>query len=362
MFVRSLNSILVTRFVFQGESTPSLYCPLLLIPMHIIQEEIGLPVFSTQPVTKGDTSHTIFTISPLPTGYGMTLGNGLRRVLLSSLPGAAVTSIRIKGVQHEYTAIKGVRESVMDLALNLKGLKLRKFSKDPEIISLQAKGPKTITAADLKVSSDVEVLDASVEILTLDKGAEIDMELTVEKGVGYVPASERNKKQNEPGLIYIDAIFSPVVKVRFEVEAARVGQRTNLEKLIIDVKTNGSLTADEAMQFASQLMKSYFDYFGSSEKIVEPEFMADFSRAGTREVEESETPVKESYTPIEILNFSPRTLNALINAGVGSIEQLTKCSEAQLSNFRGFGAKALDEVKATLRERGLKLADDQMDE
>ncbi|OGJ55757.1 DNA-directed RNA polymerase subunit alpha [Candidatus Peribacteria bacterium RIFCSPHIGHO2_02_FULL_52_16] len=330
--------------------------------MHIIQEEIGLPQFSVTPVKKGDTSHVIFTIAPLPPGYATTLGNGLRRVLLSSLPGAAVTSIRIHGVQHEYTTIKGVRESVMDVSLNLKLLRIRKHGKEPEVITLEAKGPKKVTAADLKISSDMEVMNPDLEILNLEKGASIDMQITIEKGVGYVSASERNKKQNEPGLIYVDAIYGPVIRVRYDVEAARVGQRTDLEKLTMDVQTNGSLSAEEAMQFASQLLQSYFGYFGSDKKAVEPEFVADFSRAVPEQVDDAaHAPVKESYTPIEILNFSPRTLNALINAGVGSIEQLTKCSEATLSNFRGFGAKALDEVKKTLGDRGLKLADDNLE-
>lgn len=330
--------------------------------MHIIQEEIGLPIFSAEPVTKGDKNHMIFTIAPLPPGFGMTLGNALRRALLSSLPGAAVTSLRIKGVQHEYTTIKGVRESIVDVGLNIRQLRLRKFNKDPEVINLQAKGPKTLTTKDITVSSDIEILNPDLEILTLEKGGEIDIQLTVEKGVGYVPASERNKKQNEPGLVFLDAVFSPVLKVRYDIESARVGQRTNLDKLIMEVETSGSLSAEEAMQFASQLLKSYFEYFGSPDKVVEKEFLADFSRTGTRAAEETDTSVKESYTPIEILNFSPRTLNALINAGVGSIEQLTKCTESSLSNFRGFGAKALDEVKATLAERNLKLADEPTDE
>lgn len=330
--------------------------------MHIIQEEIGLPTFTVNPVKKGDSSHAQFVISPLPPGYGMTLGNAIRRVLLSSLPGAAVTSIRINGVQHEYTTIKGVHESVLDVGLNLKLLQLRKHNKEPEVITLQAKGPMKVTAANLTVSSDIEVLNPDMEILNLEKGASIDMQITVEKGVGYAPASERNKRANEPGLVHIDASFSPVLKVRFDIEPARVGQRTDLDRLTLDVQTNGSLGAEEAVQFASQLLSSYFVYFGSEKKPVELEFMADFSRASAQHVDEvTHAQVKESYTPIEILNFSPRTLNALINAGVGSIEQLTKCTEATLSNFRGFGAKALDEVKATLAERGLKLADETLE-
>ncbi len=330
--------------------------------MHIIQEEIGLPIFSSQGASggAGDDSHKVFSIGPLPPGFGMTLGNAMRRVLLSSLPGAAVTSMRYKGVQHEYTTVKGVRESGIDIGLNLKELKLRKFNKGSEVVTLKGKGPVTLFAKDLQVSSDIEVLDPDLELLTLEKGGEIELSITVEKGVGYSPASDRNKKSNEPGLIHIDAIFSPVLKVRFTVEAARVGQRTDLERLQLDVQTNGSLTAEEAVQFASQLLKSYFEYFGSNDKVVESDFIADFTRTGTSIVtgDDDSAPVKESYTPIEILNFSPRTLNALINAGVGSIEQLTKCTEAALSNFRGFGAKALDEVKDTLAERGLKLSNE----
>jgi DNA-directed RNA polymerase subunit alpha len=328
--------------------------------MHIIQEEIGLPVFSTSAGSRGDDTHVVFSISPLPPGFGMTLGNALRRALLSSLPGAAVTSIRINGVQHEYATITGVTESVVDIMLNLKTLKLRKHSKDSEVIRLDVKGPKEVTAKDLTISSDMEVLNPDLHLMTVEKGGTVSIELTVEKGVGYEPAVERNKKHHEPNLIYIDAVYSPVEKVRFDVEASRVGQRTNLEKLVLEVQTNGSITAEDAVQFASQLLQSYFKYFASDQKTVEPEFMADFSRTATAQMEEAggAMPVKESYTPIEILNLSPRTLNALINAGVGSIEQLTKCTESILSNFRGFGAKALDEVKATLASRGLALGDE----
>lgn len=325
--------------------------------MHIIQEEIGIPSVTLLQGVKESAHHSVFVISPLPPGYGVTLGNALRRVLLSSLPGAAVTSLRVVGVQHEYTILKGVSESVVDIVLSLKQLKLRKFSKDPEVISLQEKGPKLVTAADLKISSDIEVLNPTLKIATLEKGASIDMAITVEKGVGYFPAAERNRTHNEPGLVYIDAVFSPVEKVRYEVEATRVGGRTNLDKLTLEILTNGSLTAKEAMQFGSQLLQSYFGYFALEERVVEPEHMANFSRmsSGVKGEEISTTVAKESYTPIEILNLSPRTLNALINAGVGSIEQLTKCTEATLTNFRGFGEKALEEVKVTLLARGLKL-------
>lgn len=326
--------------------------------MHIIQEEIGLPKVTQVQVKKGDATHVVFSVGPLPPGYGMTLGNALRRVLLSSLPGAAISSIRVSGANHEYTTLKGVRESVMDIALNMKQVKLRKHHKDPETVTLEGKGPKTITAGDIKVSSDIEVMNPDLPLMHLEKGASIKMDLTVERGVGFQPASERNKKHNEPGLVHIDTIFSPVERVRFEVESTRVGQRTNLEKLVIEVVTNGSLSADEAVRFASQILSQYFNFFSLDQETVEKEFMADFTRVSQAAPEAERGNAKESYTPIEILNLSPRTLNSLINAGVGSIEQLVKCNPATLSNFRGFGTKALDEVKATLATRGLKLSEE----
>lgn len=326
--------------------------------MHIIQEEIGLPKVTHVQSKKGDTSHVVFSIGPLPPGYGMTLGNALRRVLLSSLPGAAISSLRVSGASHEYTALKGVRESVMDIALNLKEVNLRKHHKDTEVATLEGKGPGVLKAGDIKVSSDVEIMNPDLPLLHLEKGASIKMELTIEKGVGYQPAAERNKKVSEPGLVHIDTIFSPVERVRFNVEPTRVGQRTNLEKLVIEVMTNGSLTSEEAVRFASQLLSQYFNFFSLDQETVEKDFMADFTRTVQAQPEADASGVKESYTPIEILNLSPRTLNSLINAGVGSIEQLTKCTPGTLSNFRGFGSKALEEVQDTLATRGLSLSQD----
>lgn len=326
--------------------------------MHIIQEEIGLPKVTQTQSKKGDNTHVVFSVGPLPPGYGMTLGNALRRVLLSSLPGAAVSSIRVSGASHEYTALKGVRESVMDIALNMKEVHLRKHHKDTEVATLEGKGPAVLTAGDIKTSSDIEIMNPDLPLVHLEKGASIKMELTIEKGVGYQPAAERNKKVSEPGLVHIDTVFSPVERVRFDVEPARVGQRTNLEKLMIEIETNGSLTADEAIRFASQLLSQYFNFFSLDQETVEKDFMADFTRTVQAQPEADATSVKESYTPIEILNLSPRTLNSLINAGVGSIEQLTKCTPGTLSNFRGFGSKALEEVEDTLKTRGLTLSQD----
>ena len=254
--------------------------------------------------------------------------------------------------------MKGVQESALDLALNLRSLALRKYHKDPETITLEGKGPSVLTAKDLQVSSDIEILNPDLPLVTLERGGEIKMTMNVEKGVGYLPASERNRKESEPGLIFIDAVFSPIKRVRYDVQSTRVGQRTNLDKLEVEIETNGSLTVKEAMKFGSQLLTSYFNYFSMDEEQIEKEFFADFSRAAAASEDAQAQQVKESYTPIEILNFSPRTLNALINGGIGSIEQLTKCSHATLTNLRGFGSKAFDEVEVVLSERGLALADE----
>jgi len=331
--------------------------------MHIIQEEIGPPKISVSTPTGGtpvgDEHHLIFTISPLPPGYGMTLGNALRRVLYSSLPGTAVSSMRIDGISHEYSTLKGVVESALDVGLNLRQLHLRKFHKDPEVITLEGKGPMILTAKDLQASSDIEVLNPDLPLVTLEKGGAITVHMTVEKSVGFLPASERNRTQSEPGLIFLDAVFSPVKRVKYDIAQTRVGQRTNLDELKVEIETNGSLSAKEAMKFSSQLLTSYFNYFSLDEEQIEKEFLANFQRSTAAVVtEETQHQAKQTYTPIEILNLSPRTLNALINGGIGSIEQLTKCSKASLTNLRGFGSKALDEVEQVLNERGLALLDD----
>jgi len=325
--------------------------------MHIIQEEIGLPKIVIDP--KGDHSATI-TISPLPSGYGMTLGNALRRVLLSSLPGAAVAGIKIKGVSHEYATLKGVKESVLDIILNLKQLNVKQETKERSTITLTANKAGVITAKDFKTSSNVEILNKDLYITTLDKGGKIEMEVYIEKGVGYTPSTLDKKEGQDPEVIDIDRIFTPIKKIKYDIEAARVGKKTNLDKLIIDIETNGSIEPEEAIKFAANVLESYFSIFDKSEVPVEAEFMSDFDQIAQKTAaEDSKKPVQEMYTPIEILGLSPRTLNSLINGGIGSIEQLTKCTESKLNNLRGFGKKALTEVTDALKERDLALAEDE---
>jgi len=324
--------------------------------MHIIQEEIGIPKIKTDVISP---NHVIFIVSPLPTGYGVTLGNSLRRVLLSSIPGAAVTGVKITGVSHEYSTIKGAKDSVLDILLNLKMLDIKKTSKEPAKLKLHTSKAGKITAKDIECPADVEILNKDLYITTLEKGAKLDMELRVEKGVGYVPAAQKQKEETDSNMIVVDAVYTPVKKVRYEVEAARVGQMTDLDKLTIEILTNGAISPEDALKFSSNILKSYFNLFNIENIMVEEEFMSDIQSIVQKEKEEeSKKPTQESYTPIEILGFSPRTLNALINGGIGSIEQLTKCTENKLSNLRGFGKKALTEVATALEKKGLKLAEE----
>ena len=323
--------------------------------MHLIQEEIGLPQIKIDRVSD---SLFVFVVDPLPQGYGTTIGNAFRRVLLSSLPGCAVTGVKIKGKNYEYSTIEGAKESVLDMLLNLKQLKVKKTSKEPSIVKLSAKAGE-ITAKDIQVPSDVEILNPELYITTLEKGAALEMEIKIEKSVGYLPASTKQETETEADWIWIDALFSPVKKVKFMAENTRVGQMTNLDKLTLEVETNGSMSPEDAVKFSANILPSYFSLFNEDNLQVEPEFMSDVESISKKQMEEEESkPKKESYTPIEILGLSPRTLNALINGEIGSIEQLVKCTESKLTNLRGFGKKAANEVRDALGTRGLTLADD----
>lgn len=329
--------------------------------MHQIHNEIGSPKVIVK-LLNGEY-HVLFTMKPLPNGYGSTLGNAARRTLLSSLPGAAVTGIRIKGVAHEYTTIPGVKDTVLDILLNLKQLRVKKHSKDPVFLELKVKREGAVTAADIKANSDVEIVNKDLYITHLDdKNVELDMQIRIEKGVGYKSIQELKKENTDPSIILVDASFSPVTRVAYNVKADRVGQRTDLDALELEILTDGTITAEEALKFSSNMLTSYFGLFNKDGVIVEEGFVANVDEILVKEKEEKEKEIeksKETYTPIEILNLSPRTLNALINGGIGSIEQLTKCTESKLSNLRGFGKKAMNEVRDALATKDLKLFGDE---
>jgi len=325
--------------------------------MHIIQEEIGLPKIVVD--SRGGSS-AVITISPLPSGYGMTLGNALRRVLLSSLPGAAVSGVKIKGVSHEYATVKGVKESILDIILNLKQLNVKKDTKERSTITLSSSKAGVINAKDFKTSSDVEILNKDLYITTIDKGGKIEMEVYIEKGVGYTPSTLDKKEGQDPEIIDIDKVFTPIEKIKYDIEATRVGKMTNLDKLVMELETNGSIGPEDAIKFAANILESYFSIFDKSETPIESDFMSDFDKIAQKSAtEDQKKPTQEMYTPIEILGLSPRTLNSLINGGIGSIEQLTKCTESKLNNLRGFGKKALTEVADALKERDLTLAEEE---
>jgi DNA-directed RNA polymerase subunit alpha len=285
----------------------------------------------------------------------MTVGNAFRRVLLSSIPGAAPSGVRIDGVSYEYATVKGVKDTVLDIILNLKQLQLKKTSKEVSVAVLKANKEGVILAKNIEFPSDVEVLNPELYITTLDKGGKLNMEIRIEKGVGYKSIAQMEKDETTANMIWIDAFFSPVKKVRYDVEPTRVGSLTNLDKLTLEIM-NGAISPEDALKFSSNVLKSYFGLFNAAEVAVEPDFMTDVTKITAKaKEEESKKPTQESYTPIEILGLSPRTLNALINGEIGSIEMLTKCTESKLTNLRGFGKKALTEVQAALEPRGLKL-------
>jgi DNA-directed RNA polymerase subunit alpha len=323
--------------------------------MHIIQAEIGIPQVRIDEL--GD-NHVLFTIEPLPPGYGTTLGNALRRVLLSSVPGAAVTGVKIDGVRHEYTTIPGVQDSVLDFILKLKRVYFRKEDSEQSIVQLSVTNRKgAVKASDIDCPPGVSVANPDQIITYLDKkSAKLDVEIHLDKGVGSLEVDQDSN--DDPELILTGAIFSPLRKVHYSVTSARVGQMTNLDKLELEVETNGSFDAQEAVKFASDILTSYFGFFNTSGSLTDPSFMSTAQDIVAKQQVEEEKSQKTEYTPIEILNFSPRTLNALINGGIGSIEQLTQCSEAKLGNLRGFGKKAMDEVRDALEKRGLGLLDE----
>ena len=286
-----------------------------------------------------------FYIEPLHTGYGMTLGNSLRRVLLSSIAGAAVTAFKIEGVTHEFTTVEGVKEDVVDIMLNLKGVRFRVYSNEPQTLRITKKGKGSVTAKDIQTTSDVEVVNPKQTIATLDDDKkEFILDMVVEAGRGYRPIEEGAVKKPSD-MIAIDAIFSPVHRVRYKVENTRVGQITDLDKLIITVDTDGSITPRDAFEEAAAILVNQYTALAGQTTVE----VAEPLNSQTNESTENEEPA-ELMTPIEELNFSARTTNALVNNDIHTLKDLFALSDAELRDLKGFGAKALDEVKDKMAE------------
>jgi DNA-directed RNA polymerase subunit alpha len=301
---------------------------------------------------EGDDRYGKFEIEPLEPGFGTTLGNTLRRVLLSSLWGAAVTSIQIEGVAHEFTSVPHVKEDVTEIILNLKQLCLKSFTEDPVTLTLDVKGPAEVHASEIQAPSDVEVINSDLYICTIAEKGHLRMELTVERGKGYVPA-DRNKREGQPiGVIPIDAIFSPVVKANFLVEKTRVGQSTDYDRLNLEVWTDGTMTAEEAVSSAAMLFTQHLELFVRFGDNIQ-------SEQALRGAQPSPTN-RMDQVPIEELDLSVRAFNCLKANDITTVGQLLTKKEDELLSLRNFGRKSLDEIKERLVEKGF-VEPDQMD-
>jgi DNA-directed RNA polymerase subunit alpha len=304
-----------------------------------------------------------FTIEPLDRGFGYTFGNSLRRVLLSSLAGAAVTSVRIEGVAHEFSTIKGVTEDVTDIVLNLKGIVCRMHSDATEVeAALVATGPGDITAKDIDLPAGVEILNPDVHIATLEKKTKLELYLTIGRGRGYRPAEE-NKSPDQPiGVIPIDSIFSPVRRVAYAVDQARVGQKTDFDKLTLDIETDGSVEPSAALREAAELLISQLAIFTDVDRIEElragPVGQLDGHLPGGAPGQPVQMQGEEYGILIEELELGVRSYNCLKRAGIQTVGDLISKSEAELNAIPNFGKKSIDEVIETLQARGLNLRQD----
>ena len=289
-----------------------------------------------------------FVIKPLERGFGTTLGNALRRVMLSSMPGSAVTSIKIEGVMHEFQKIDGVKEDVMNIVLNIKSLVVKNHSEDKKVMHLSASKEGVVTAADIEHDADIEIINPELVICNLVKGGKIDMELTVNNGRGYVDAKENKRLMGGdiPGVIPVDSNYSPIEKVLPEVDPTRVGQNENFDKLTMYVYTNGSMTPEEAMALAGRILIEHFKVITDLNEIAD--------KTGIMAEKKVDTITKTLETPIEEIEFSVRAYNCLKRANINTMQDLIDMSENEVAKIRNLGKKSLKEVLDKVAEMGLK--------
>ena len=310
--------------------------------------EIEKPRIETEELTE-DGKHGRFVVEPLERGFGNTLGNSLRRVLLSSLEGCAVTSIKIDGVLHEFSTIPGVKEDVTEIVLNMKSVVAKLYETSPKVVEISAQGPCVVTAGDIKCDSEVEILNPEQHIATLGEDAKLNMEITIDKGRGYIPA-ERNKlisANNVIGVLPIDSIYTPVLKVNYTVDNTRVGQITDYDKLTLDVWTNGVINAQEAVSLAAKVLTEHLNLFVNlSDKASSAEVMVEKDDKGKEKILEM---------TIEDLDLSVRSFNCLKRAGINTVEDLINKSEEDMMKVRNLGRKSLEEVIQKLNSLGFSL-------
>lgn len=301
-------------------------------------------------VVDQEESYGKFVVEPLERGFGTTLGNSFRRVLLTSIPGTALSYIQIDGVLHEFSTIPGVKEDVTKIILNLKKLELKSLSKDVKQVEIDVEGPATVTAADLKVDSEVKVLNPDQYICTIAQGGHLHMTLAVKQGRGYVAASD-NKTDDMPiGVIPVDSLFSPIKKVNYQVEATRVGKRDDFDKLTLEIWTDGSIKPEDALSFAAKILIEHFKAFLS--KNIDTQFN------DVMVEKEDDQKEKKLKMTIEELDLSVRSYNCLKRAGINTLQELTDKTEADMMRVRNLGRKSLEEVKNKLADLGLSLRQD----
>ena len=308
--------------------------------------------FEKPNITKIDENkdYGVFVVEPLERGYGTTLGNSLRRVLLASLPGAAVTSINIEGVLHEFDTVPGVREDVMQIILNVKGIAVKSYVQDEKIIELDVEGPAEVTAGDILTDSDIEIVNPDHYLFTIGEGASLKATLTVNSGRGYVPA-DQNKKDDAPvGTLAVDSIYTPVTKVNYQVEPARVGSNDGFDKLTLEILTNGTIIPEDALVFSARIFTEHLNLFTNLTEIA----------IATDVMKEVDTTSDDRILErtIEELDLSVRSYNCLKRAGINTVYDLTEKSEAEMMKVRNLGRKSLEEVKIKLADLGLGLKND----
>ena len=305
--------------------------------------ELIKPEIKSQEVSE---TRGTYVVEPLERGFGYSLGNSMRRLLLSSLPGSAITAIRIDGVPHEFSALTGVKEDVVDIILNLKQVVISGDTDEPATIKLSVKGAQEVTAGDLEVPAGIEIVNKDHHIMSVNSKGEVEAEFEVRTGRGYVSA-DKNKEDDQPiGVIPIDSVFTPTVNVNYEVENTRVGQRTDYDKLILHVETNGAIDPDQAMETAATIMSQHMALFVHVDEDVE-----EVSIFG----EEPEEEEAELNIPIEQLELSVRSYNCLKRQAINSLDQLVEYTEQDLMNIRNFGDKSIEEIKQVLASRSLAL-------
>lgn len=308
--------------------------------------------FEKPNITKIDENkdYGVFVVEPLERGYGTTLGNSLRRVLLASLPGAAVTSINIEGVLHEFDTVPGVREDVMQIILNVKGIAVKSYVQDEKIIELDVEGPAEVTAGDILTDSDIEIVNPDHYLFTIGEGASLKATLTVNSGRGYVPA-DQNKKDDAPvGTLAVDSIYTPVTKVNYQVEPARVGSNDGFDKLTLEILTNGTIIPEDALGLSARILTEHLNLFTNLTEIA----------IATDVMKEVDTTSDDRILErtIEELDLSVRSYNCLKRAGINIVYDLTEKSEAEMMKVRNLGRKSLEEVKIKLADLGLGLKND----